>query len=195
MSYSPSGEDQDPITISQQGGSFLKSVAVSEYRLSGYYVFHEKSGAVGQSNPLPRTFSQKAAALSHSSVHRDLIRRSLKQAEEEASRMEAFAEAGDVMELSNTGFRLKDALQELWQLRNEREDDWGDLLNILQGALAQEEFERFKPDQCYAIRCVIADHLGSGIVDIDDLERSLRLLREAGFDTWKGISGTIESEG
>lgn len=194
MSYSPSGEDQASVTISRHGEAFSKFVNVNEHRLSGYYVPHEKSGEVGQSNPLPRTFSQKAAALSHSSVRRDLIRRSLKHAEEEAARMETFAETGELMELSNAGFRLKDALEELWTFRNEREDDWGDLLTMLQAVLAQEEFERFTPNHCYAIRCVITDHLGSGVVDIYDIERGIKLLREAGFDPWKGIFGMVESK-
>jgi hypothetical protein len=194
VSYSLSDEDQATVTTERLGECFSKFVDVNEHRLSGYNVFYEKSGAVEPSNPLLPPAPQKAAVQSHHSVRRDLVRRSLKQAEEEAARMEAFAKAGELMELSNAGFRLKDALQQLWQLRNEREDDWGDLLTMLQAALAQEEFERFTPRQCYAVRCVIADHLGSGIVDIDDIERSIRLLREAGFDPWKGISGAIESE-
>jgi hypothetical protein len=119
----------------------------------------------------------------------------LTAAEKEACRLESRAKAGDLMELSNAGFRLGEILRELWELREEREDDWGDLLNILQGALAQEEFERFSVDQCRAIRSIIVDHLGSGAVDVDDLERSIRLLREAGFDPWKGISGETEMNG
>jgi len=53
--------------------------------------------------------------------------------------MVAAAKAGDLIELSNAGFRVVASLEELWRLRNEREADWGDLLNILQVSLAQEE--------------------------------------------------------
>ncbi|MCI0489662.1 MAG: hypothetical protein L0229_23995 [Blastocatellia bacterium] len=127
----------------------------------------------------------------HGPFRQYTVSRGLAAAEKEASLMEAFAQAGDLIELSQAGFRLKDALSDLWDLRKECEDDWGDLLNILQAVLSQEEFERFSVDQCYAIRSVIADHLGAVAVDIDDIEDSIRLLRKAGFDPWKGISGTI----
>jgi radical SAM superfamily enzyme YgiQ (UPF0313 family) len=108
--------------------------------------------------------------------------------------MESFAESGDLVELSNAGFALRFALEDLWNLRNEREEDWGDLLNLLQGALAQEEFERFKARQCQTIRTIIVDHLSAGVTDIDDIERSIKLLREAGFDPWKGISSSVPAE-
>ena len=107
--------------------------------------------------------------------------------------MEVFAKAADLIELSNAGFRLAHLLADLWELRDEREDDWSDLLNVLQAALAKEEFERFSPNQCYAIGVVISDHLAAGAVDIDDIERSIKLLREAGLDPWKGISGDNET--
>ena len=89
---------------------------------------------------------------------------------------------------------LRDELDELWKLRWEREPDWRDLLNILQGVLAQEEFERFSSDQCAAVRTIITEYLGAGDLDAYDFEHSLTLLRKAGFDPWRGISGNLESE-
>jgi hypothetical protein len=126
---------------------------------------------------------------------RDAIRRALGLAINEAERMETFADRQEFVDLSLAGFQLLEKLQELWTLRFERESDFADLLNMLQGALVQEEFERFSRTQCVSIRTILVDHLGSGPVDSDDIERSIRLLREAGFDPWKGISGPDLDDG
>ena len=144
--------------------------------------------------PTSSDFSSVARDRQHEVVsrpsRRDAIRRALASAKNEGERMEAFALNEEFVDLSLSGFQLLEKLQELWTLRFERDSDFGDLLNMLQGALLQEEFERFSPEQCTAIRTILVDHLGSGPVDSDDIERSIRLLREAGFDPWKGISGS-----
>jgi len=106
--------------------------------------------------------------------------------------MEKTATSRDLIELANTGFMLRDSLNQLWQLRHLREDDWGDLLNLLQTALASEEFERFSPNQCKAIYSVVNEHLRNGITDIDDLDAVIVKLRQAGLDPFKSISITDE---
>jgi hypothetical protein len=90
---------------------------------------------------------------------------------------------------SNAGFGLKRSLDELWTIRRDREERWADLLNLLQGALAREEFERFSAEQCLAIKEVLADHLRPWTVDDDDIRTSLRIMRRAGLDPWRPISG------
>ena len=116
----------------------------------------------------------------------------LKEAMKEAQSMEAAAESGDLMDLSIAGNRLRSSLNDLWGMRCDREDDWGDLVNILQVVIAQKEFERYRPDQCKAIQLIISRHLGGGRTDIDDLKSSIRLLRKAEFDPWIGLSGMAE---
>ena len=115
----------------------------------------------------------------------------LQQAEWHANELEDAARTGDLMALSNAGFGLTAALDELWEQRNEGETDWADLLNLLQGALAKEEFERYSTQQCAAIKEIISKYLTADEVKLDDIENSIRLLREAGLDPWKGISGTL----
>ena len=107
-----------------------------------------------------------------------------------SEQLEEYADAGDVIELSNIGFELRNVLSNLWDLRGEREDDWGDLLNLLQIALTQEEFERFSPKQCRAISVLVRDHLGSGVADREDVEHAIAILETVGFDPWKGISSS-----
>jgi hypothetical protein len=194
MSYVPVVETIESVMTRGRGQTFSKVVDVQGDRLTGYYLSYEKSGESHPTRFMARPKPTKQTSLPSDPARRDAIRRTLVAAEREADRMERLAEASDLMELSNSGFRLKEMLAELWDLRKEREDDWGDLLNLLQGALTQEEFERFSVKQCGTIRSIIAEHLGSGVVDGEDLERSIRLLRGAGFDPWKGISGKMEVE-
>lgn len=115
----------------------------------------------------------------------------LPRAQALAHELERAAGSGDLIGLSNTGFALVHVLDELWALRNEREADWGDLLNLLQGALAKEEFERYTVRQCAAIKEIISKYLFANEVKLSDFESSVKLLREAGLDPWKGISGTL----
>lgn len=116
----------------------------------------------------------------------------LKEAVQEARTMESAAEAGDLMGLSIAGNELKSTLNDLWNVRGDREDDWGDLVNILQIVIAQKEFERFLPKQCKALQNIIEQHLGGGKTDTDDLKNSIRLLRRAGFDPWSAIERTSD---
>jgi hypothetical protein len=132
--------------------------------------------------------------LSRNPATRDAIRRELDAAVSLSSRLVAAAVSGDLMELSNIGFQLEDHLRQLWSLRGSRENDWGDLLNLLQTALALEEFERFSESHCRAIHKTIADYLAMGAVDADDITRAVIMLRESGLDPWKAISGVDSSE-
>lgn len=198
MSFDWASETEGTVSTKRvSGDQYANSVDTGGDRLSGYISVTSGSGAaiigaaVQHRTPIPRP--QRQVSIS-TPARRDALRRALAAAANEAMRMESFAGGGDLVELSNAGFALRFALEDLWDLRKEREEDWGDLLNLLQGALAQEEFERFKAHQCQTIRTIIVDHLSSGVTDIDDIERSIKLLREAGFDPWKGISSSAGSE-
>lgn len=191
MSYHVAGEaDTATATRKKTGGdAYSRSVDISGDRLAGYVSATSRIGGAARMGYKPHDTRWHVARTSSAPARRDAIRRLLARAESEAMRMEGLAEGADLIELSNAGFALRESLADLWQLRSERESDWGDLLNFLQGALAQEQFERFRLNQCQAIRSVIVDHLGSGVTDADDIERSLKLLCEAELDPWKAISG------
>ncbi len=194
MSYSLLGETGTGAIAKGYGQRYSKLADVlQEDRLAGFGLISDKSGALDSQRYKFRPQQLRTTPTRFNPARRDTIRRGLAAAERLACDMESSARVSDLMELSNAGFALTAKLDELWDLRDEREDDWGDLLNLLQGALAKEEFEKFSVQRCTAIRMIIADHLDSGCVDIDDIERSIRLLREADLDPWKGISGEMES--
>ena len=188
MSYEPTGSAGTGVSSKGTLESFSPVVERSGGDISGYVSLLGRQGPVVSSSPVPekpRAYPGRSGA----PARRDEIRRCLIKSTEAAGNLETYAAAGEKIELSNEGFRLRQLLDDLWELRSEREVNWGDLLNILQGALKQEEFERFSFDQCQAIRTIVADHLGAGAVGDDDIERSVELLRETGLDPWRGISG------
>ncbi len=98
------------------------------------------------------------------------------------------------MELSNAGFNLLNALEELWSLRANREPNWRDLINLLQGALAGEPFETYDTVKCVAINEIVSDHLRPWTIEDDDIRSSISILRQAGLDPWKGISAASENK-
>ena len=95
----------------------------------------------------------------------------------------------DPIEQTNLAFAFKHCLEELWENRNLREANWGDLLNILQAVLAQIEFEIFSGSQKLGIKKVVTEYLCKAEVTDLDMEDALGILSEAGFDPWRGISG------
>jgi hypothetical protein len=125
-------------------------------------------------------------------AQRDAIRRNVDRAIDQAGQMLAAAASGDMMEVSNAGFQLTETLQSLWALRGAREENWGDLLDLLQTMLAKVEFESLTSMQCEAIRDVLTSYLKPWTVEDDDVQSSIRRLRGAGFDPWRGISGPQE---
>lgn len=123
---------------------------------------------------------------------RDAVRRAVGRAIVCTDRMTEAARIGDAMELSNAGFDLLNVLDELWTLRANREPNWRDLLNLLQGALSREHFEAYTTEKCVAINDVVSSHLKAWTVENDDIRSSISILRQAGLDPWKGISAPSE---
>lgn len=188
MSYEPSGESGPGVTTKTELKNFSSLDDRSGGHLPGYT-------SLSSAEDFPTAVRPNATDVTRGRdrsikiAQRDAVRRGLTNAKDVAESMAVYAEAGELMDLGVAGSRLMEFLDDLWNVRDVREDDWGDLLNILQGALSNEEFEKFTSDQCDAILIIIADHLASGVVGMDDIEDSLRLLRKSGLDPWKGISG------
>lgn len=97
--------------------------------------------------------------------------------------------AEDPIEQTNLAFEFKHCLEDLWENRNLREDNWGDLLNILQAVLAQVEFEQLSNSQKSSIKQVVSEYLCKAEVTNTDFEETLEVLSDAGFNPWCGISG------
>lgn len=165
-----------------------KHVSVQDSRCSSYDIAGQKSGTERAAISELRQRPEKPIQVAAGPARADAVRRGLARAEQEARRMEAAAADDRPVDLSNAGFGLQEQLQILWEFREQREDDWGDLLNILQGALSQEEFERFSLEQCRNVRIIVTDNLAAGSVGLQEIERSLALLTQAGLHPWKPLS-------
>lgn len=97
--------------------------------------------------------------------------------------------AEDPIEQVNLAFAFKQCLKDLWKNRCLREDNWGDLLNILQAVLAQVEFKQLSDPQKSGIKKVVTEYLCKGEIADPDMGEALGILSNAGFNPWRGISG------
>lgn len=98
----------------------------------------------------------------------------------------------DIFDQANICLEIKRLLKDLWQLRNEREHNWGDLINILQAVFTRTEVELLNEKQKKALSIVINEYLCNSHVEDADMERALIALSENGLDPWIGISGNSE---
>jgi len=126
------------------------------------------------------------------------INRHLANAEQEANRLLEFATAEDSISLSLSAQQLKTHLRELWRLRKAREDEWAEVVNILQGAFRHAIPESISPAQAKVIYSIIRDHLALGYVDNTQPKRVRAMLDAADLDPWGAIQlqdDTDECEG
>ena len=84
------------------------------------------------------------------------------------------------------GLDFRATLRSLWRLRKARSDDWATIVNKLQMATSNTEFELFTLDMAAAVRMVIQTHLRPD-ADNDDVRASTVLLERAGLRPWKCI--------
>lgn len=192
MKYAPIGSPQDVSETKQLGSRFGSS---SEATGSGGLVSYgtvtgpgAMDSQTGTSTPSTEGARNRADRPDlQRQQRRDAMRRLLVRAENLTDKMVANARMKELTRLSNHAYELAGALQELWELRAEREDDWGDILNALQIALDGSELGQYTVDQCRAIKAIIADHLIPHGADGTNLEQAVTRLVESGLSPWKGI--------
>jgi hypothetical protein len=200
MSYAPTGSDGEISTIKQIGLRVAPTTEGADSGLSSYGTSDTGSGSPEERGRGPKRLMP---AGSHprskpqdlqKQQRRDLLRRLIARASSETEGMTLAADQADVTRMSNLRYKLMDTLQELRELRSDREDDWGDILNTLQIAVEGGETGEYTVAQSEAIRQVIADHLALYEVDGEDVEQSVMLLVESGLDPWKGTDSEESSK-
>ena len=117
-------------------------------------------------------------------AEREHIARQLRQ----CSRLgEELLQTTDPVDSALVGAKLVSAIKELWEHRSSREDDWGEILNILQICIAGQEFESFSKEKRLALVSIFADCLVSRTVGRLETERALEILSNANFNVWRGL--------
>lgn len=88
----------------------------------------------------------------------------------------------DVLEMM---WEYRDARQEAWE-----DDEWGDLLNLLQIALKEKAPAELTSEQRGAVADVIGGCLcQSEALAPSEVKRAMRFLKRAGFNVWHAIAG------
>lgn len=88
---------------------------------------------------------------------------------------------------NNSLEQLKDTLSELWKVRSQREEQFGELINVLQGVFVQRNVEDFTAEQLNCLRSVFG-RLREEPVYNDHFANAITLeLLNGGIDAFRGI--------
>lgn len=173
------------------GGSrgIIANTDVQEARSENYDIRYSKSGApikeAARRNDSPGAGTRPSK---NSASARYNIRQNAEKARAATSRLESAAREQDFMEATSAGGVLTDALGQLWQLRNYREPEFAEIINMLQLALAKVNFESLVPEQISALVTLLDDCVLAGATDESEVRQARYLLRDGGFDPWRGLS-------
>ena len=189
MNNSPPIEPEEKIIIQSRTLGLIKDTEGQESRSNIYHSYYNKTG-----DPVKPVYQKSSKGVSRKKKFNQIaisedVNRLLRKASETVDQLVV---AEDLIEQANYAFTFKDCLEELWKNRNNREDNWGDLLNIMQVVLVQVEFEQLSEMQKLSIKKVTNDYLCKPEILDPDIDDALGVLSEAGFDPWSGISGKPE---
>jgi hypothetical protein len=190
MSINISDESYDDIeksTVARQS----KLVSIDEATtgsLSGYIIKSDKTTASGFTAPAHSKSSSNPYMVTAKLAQRDLIKRTLNNIEELLSQMVEHAENNDLIELGIAENQIKTLLGELWDARQARELDWGDLVNLIRCVVTDEDFELWKTKKLHGFKEIVVNYLRLDQVNMHDIRECIALLRKIDIDPWKGIS-------
>jgi len=98
--------------------------------------------------------------------------------------------AKDPQDATLAGVRMLSLLEEMWAIREAREESWQELINLLQILLTGEEFESLSCDKRHALHTLFETVI-TRTVSQHDLNRAVSLLNGAGFDLWRGLGEKV----
>jgi hypothetical protein len=170
-----------------------QSVDLSGGRVSGYATRYVKSGAENDGREvdgklLPSNGVRQAQAKSELVHSLTALRSGTRLAAAAAERLCSAVSNEDFMEATNAGIELENGLSAAWANRNSRESEFQEVLNVLQIAVRNCDYESLSQQACLAIAAVVNDHLRSGLVEAGQVREARKLLKEGGFNAWRGLS-------
>ena len=189
MSYSKLTDFEEVITRQTGVANLIKDTDSQESRSPSYHLSYNKTGTTTET-----THQKKTNGLSEKKSFQQIaISEEINRLLRKVSKLVAdIAETNDLIGQTNLTFEFKYCLEDLWKNRDSRDENWGDLLNILQAVLNQVEFERLSQIQKQSIKKVVTEYFCKSDVTDSDMEMALEVLSKAGFDPWLGISGSLQ---
>ncbi len=91
----------------------------------------------------------------------------------------------DIIGKSNAINEIRISLEQLWQERKNKEDQFGDIINIIQGALHEEQADDITIKQLYAISKVLKNISNISQLTNSDHRDALKIMDEGGSDIFK----------
>jgi hypothetical protein len=190
MGYdSPLIDSKEEIIRESRSFDLKKNTESQGSRSINYDLYYDKTDTAVKPVIQKRSKNTSVKKQFHQIAISEEVNRLLRRASETVAQLVV---AEDLIEQANHAFAFKGCLEDLWTNRNNREDNWGDLLNIMQVVLAQVEFEQLSKAQKLSIKKVTDDYLCKPEILDPDIDDALEVLSEAGFDPWSGISGKPE---
>ena len=189
MSYDQTGESG----YSGSGmNTFVSNTTVQASRLRNYTTRYEKSGGPSIEGNIAGTEQHKGSlsrepSSSRSSARYNILRWT-EQARKAAFRLSEANSLDDFMEARHAGHLLTDSLARIWSFRDVREEEFTEIVNILQIALKELPFETIQPAICSAVEQIIDECLLSGSVDETQVRKARELMREVGLDPFRGLT-------
>jgi hypothetical protein len=175
------------------GGGSMTAVSnthVQDARCNNYDIPYVKSGT--PIRPISRREEPRdrldSRSLAESATTRYNLRRWAVSAKEAAERLRDASRSEDFMEATSAGVQLTYYLSQLWHSRDKREPEYAEVVSMLQLALAKVNFESVSVCQCDRIIELLDKCLLSGIAEETEVRLARSLLREAGFDPFRGLS-------
>ena len=99
----------------------------------------------------------------------------------------ALNHAEDFFARNNAVEQLRDALAELWQKRNAREEPFAEIVNLLQGIFVERKVEDFSSEQLSVLRSVFEKLRAEPVLD-DDFANGITLdLLNGGIDAFREL--------
>ena len=83
--------------------------------------------------------------------------------------------------------QLKDSLVDLWEIRSDREEQFAEVVNVLQGVFAERNVEDFAHDQLVCLRSVFHRLWQEPVYDDDCINAITTELLNGALDVFRGI--------
>ncbi len=97
-------------------------------------------------------------------------------------------QAKDPRDATLAGVKMLNLLQDMWSAREAREENWREIINLLQILLTGEEFESLSRDKRTILHTLFETGVLTRTVSQHDLNHAVSLLNGAGFDLWRGVA-------